>query len=65
MRNRARRGRLGGRPPAFDRDTHKRRNLVERCFNRLKQWRGIATSYDKTAQSYQAAVSLASLLMSA
>ncbi|MGW3152592.1 hypothetical protein ACWDG1_50245, partial [Streptomyces sp. NPDC001177] len=37
--------------------------LLERCFNRLKQWRGIATRYDKTAESYQAAVTLASLLM--
>ncbi|WP_442816030.1 transposase [Streptomyces sp. NBC_01205] len=62
-RNRARRGSLGGRPPAFDRETYKYRNVVERCFNRLKQWRGIATRYDKTAQSYQAAVTLASLLM--
>ncbi|MFB7528107.1 IS5 family transposase [Streptomyces sp. NPDC056178] len=31
--------------------------------NRLKQWRGIATRCDKTAESYQAAVTLASLLM--
>ncbi|RKT06997.1 transposase [Streptomyces sp. 3211.6] len=38
-------------------------NVVERCFNRLKQWRGIATPYDKTAQSYKAAVTLASILM--
>ncbi|MEU7508663.1 transposase, partial [Streptomyces lavendulae] len=37
------------------------RNRTRR--NRLKQWRGIATRYDKTAQSYQAAVTLASLLM--
>ncbi|WP_406141436.1 hypothetical protein [Streptomyces anulatus] len=34
-----------------------------RCFNRLEQWRGIATRYDKTTQSYEAAVTLASLLM--
>ncbi|WP_434091015.1 IS5 family transposase [Streptomyces goshikiensis] len=61
--NRARRGRLGGRPPAFDRGIYKRRNVVERCFNWLKQWRGIATRYEKTAQSYHAAVTLASLLM--
>ncbi|WP_243878351.1 IS5 family transposase [Streptomyces sp. SUK 48] len=61
--NRARRGSRGGRPPAFDREVYKHRNVVERCFNRLKQWRGIATRYDKTAQSYQAAVTLASLLM--
>ncbi|MFK0055341.1 IS5 family transposase [Streptomyces sp. NPDC091025] len=63
VRNRARRGSRGGRPPAFDRELYKHRNVVERCFNRLKQWRGIATRYDKTAESYHAAVALASLLM--
>ncbi|MEU5191620.1 IS5 family transposase [Streptomyces klenkii] len=61
--NRLRRGSAGGRPPAFDRDLYKRRNVVERCFNRLKQWRGLATRYDKTTESYHAAVTLASLLM--
>ncbi|WP_269960593.1 IS5 family transposase [Streptomyces mutabilis] len=63
IRNRLRRGSRGGRPPAFDKQLYKRRNVVERCFNRLKQWRGIATLYDKTAESYQAAVTLTSLLM--
>ncbi|MFG2394805.1 transposase [Streptomyces lavendulae] len=63
VRNRTRRGSRGGRPPAFNKQVYKHRNVVERCFNRLKQWRGIATRYDKTAQSYQAAVTLASLLM--
>ncbi|MFD8423261.1 IS5/IS1182 family transposase, partial [Streptomyces sp. NPDC059668] len=38
-------------------------NAVERCFNRLKGFRGIATRYDKTATSYEAAVSLASFLL--
>uniref|UniRef100_UPI0012FF4FDA transposase n=1 Tax=Streptomyces exfoliatus TaxID=1905 RepID=UPI0012FF4FDA len=47
--HRLRRGRRGGRAPAFDRETYKQRNTVERCINRLKQWRGIATSYEKTA----------------
>lgn len=63
VRNRLRRGSAGGRPPVFDAQTYKRRNVVERCFNHLKQWRGIATRFDKTATSYQAAVTLASLLM--
>ncbi|AVI00128.1 hypothetical protein C5L38_34265 (plasmid) [Streptomyces sp. WAC00288] len=63
VRNRARRGSRGGRPPAFDRETYKHRNVVKRRFNRLKQWRGIATRYDKTAESYEAAVTLASILM--
>ena len=63
IRNRLRRGSRGGRPSAFDKQLYKQRNVVERCFNRLKQWRGIATRYDKTAESYHAAVTLASLLM--
>lgn len=54
--NRKRRGRLGGRPPAFDREAYRQRNTVERCINKLKQWRGLATRYDKTATTYLAAV---------
>ncbi|AIR96089.1 hypothetical protein SGLAU_00305 [Streptomyces glaucescens] len=50
--HRLRRGSLGGRSPAFDRETYKQRNTVERCINRLKQWRGIATRYEKTATIY-------------
>ncbi|MFJ5135898.1 transposase [Streptomyces sp. NPDC088707] len=62
-RNRARRGSRGGRPQAFDREACKHRNVVERAFNRLKQWRGLATRNDKTTESYEAALTLASLLM--
>jgi transposase len=40
--NRARRGSQGGRPVGFDWDIYKHRNTAERCFNRLKQWRGLA-----------------------
>ena len=36
-------GRTRGRPPSFDADAYKERNVVERAFNRLKQWRGVAT----------------------
>ena len=35
----------------------------ERCINRLKQWRGIATRYDKLACHYQAAITLVSTLL--
>ncbi|MBB6035008.1 transposase [Phytomonospora endophytica] len=59
--NRARRGPRGGRPPTFDQQRYKHRNVVERCFNHLKQWRGIATRYDKTSQSYAAAITLAAI----
>ncbi|MFD0002594.1 IS5 family transposase [Streptomyces sp. NPDC127178] len=63
QRHRQNRGSRGGRPPGFDREIYRRRNVVERCFNRLKGFRGIATRYDKTATSYEAAVSLASFLL--
>lgn len=46
-RHRLRRGFRGGRPPGFDRETYRQRNLIERCFNRLKGFRGIATRYEK------------------
>ncbi|GHH69671.1 hypothetical protein GCM10018781_28520 [Kitasatospora indigofera] len=58
-----RRGRHGGRPPGFDREKYPHRNTVERCFNRPKQYRGTATRYDRTRESYQAAVTLASTLL--
>jgi transposase len=60
--NRHRRGARGGRPPTFNAETYKRRNVVERCFNRLKQSHSVATRYDKTAISYQATVTIAALL---
>ena len=41
---RAARGSHGGRPPSFDSQAYKQRNVVERCFNRLKQWRDLATA---------------------
>lgn len=57
------RGRRGGRPPTFERQIYRRRNIVERCFYRLKGVRGIATRHDKTATSYEVAVNLASFLL--
>lgn len=58
-----RRGSRGGRPPAFDRETYKQRNSVERCINRLKQWRGIATRYEKTATIYLAGLHIAGVFL--
>ncbi|MEU5698528.1 IS5 family transposase [Streptomyces aurantiacus] len=45
--HRKRRGRLGGRPPVFDKTQYRRRNAVERCVNKWKQFRAVATRYDK------------------
>ncbi|MFI8236823.1 IS5 family transposase [Streptomyces sp. NPDC085866] len=61
--NRKRKGRNGGRPPGFDRDAYKRRNTVERCINRLKQWRGLATRYEKTATVFRAALHIAGIFL--
>jgi transposase len=61
--HRLRRGRAGGRPPGFDAEASKQRNAVERCINRLKQWRGRAMRTDKLAIAYQAALHLAAILM--
>ena len=60
---RAAKGRRGGRPPGFDRATYRRRNVVERCVNRLKQFRGIATRYEKRALNYRAMVVIAALML--
>ncbi|WP_432215538.1 IS5 family transposase [Streptomyces subrutilus] len=61
--HRKRRGSRGGRPPAFDREAYKQRNTVERCINRLKQWRGIATRYEKTATIYLAGLHVAGIFL--
>lgn len=55
-------GSRGGRPPAFDPETYAHRNTVERSFNRLKHWRGIATRYDKYAVTFLGGVTLAALI---
>jgi transposase len=46
-------------PAALDRDPYRLRNRVERLVNRLKQFRAVATRYEKTAESYLAFVHLA------
>lgn len=55
-----------GRPIAWDdhqRARYKARNVVERSFNKLKTWRGLAMRTDKTARSYHAAIALATTLI--
>ena len=61
--DRRHRGGAGGHPPTFDHIAYRRRNVVERCFQRLKQHGAIATRYDKTATSFQSMLDLATLLM--
>jgi transposase len=48
-------------PPAFSKRLYCKRNLVERFFNKLKQFRAVATRYDKSDDNYLACVKLASV----
>ena len=46
VRHRLARGSAGGRPPNFDTARYRDRNVVERSYALMKQWRGLATRYD-------------------
>jgi transposase len=59
--NRRKRGRSGGRPPAFDAERYKDRNTIERAISKLKQFRAVATRYDKRAYMYLATVDVATI----
>lgn len=45
-------------PYPLDRKAYRRRNVIERLFGRLKNWRRIATRYDRLARNYLSAVAL-------
>jgi transposase len=47
----------------YDKDLYKARHLIENFFCKLKQFRAIATRYDKTAQNFLAAIYLASAII--
>jgi transposase len=51
------------RNPRFDRLAYRERNRVERLFNRLKQFRRIATRYEKRAANYLAMLTLGAILL--
>ncbi len=61
--HRAAKGSRGGRPPAFDAELYKRRNVVERCINRPEQFRDLATRYAKRAAYYQAELTIAAIIL--
>ena len=50
-------------PRDYDRDLYKARHLIENFFCKLKQYRAIATRYDKTARNFLAAIHLAAALI--
>lgn len=49
-------------PIPYDRATYRTRNLVERLWCRLKDWRRVATRYDKLATNYMAGVLIAAAI---
>lgn len=61
--NRKKRGSKGGRPVSHDAELYKERNTVERCINRLRNWRGIATRYDKSPESYEGGLHLCGAML--
>ncbi len=50
-------------PRDHDRDLYKARHLIENFFARLKQYRAIATRYDKTARNFLGAIHLAAAVI--
>jgi transposase len=48
---------------SFDRDMYRWRHLIENCFAKLKEFRAVATRYDKTDASYTATVHLAATVI--
>ena len=49
-------------PHPFDPIRYRRRNVIERMFGRLKDFRRVATRYDKNAHNFMAALCLAALV---
>lgn len=60
---RKKRGSRGGRPVAFSVADYSKRNVVERCILRLKQFRRVATRYEKLADRFLGMVTLASIIL--
>jgi transposase len=60
---RRQKGPQGGRAPRFEKAVYRLRNWAERGVNRLKQFRRIATRYEKRAHNYLAFVQIASIII--
>lgn len=60
--HRKNRGSTGGRPVGYNTVEYKGRNVVERGINVIKNWRALATRYDKHALTYRGGVVLAAIL---
>ena len=54
-------GSAGGRPPAFDPESYKQRNTVERTINKLKDFRAVAMRTDKREFVFHGTIDVASI----
>ena len=61
--HRLRRGSAGGRPVTYDTVQYKDRNVIERSYEKFKQWRGLATRYDKLAVIFRGGAILRSIIL--
>jgi transposase len=50
-------------PRRYNRKIYRARNLVERCINKLKHYRRVATRYEKTARNYLAVATIAAMAL--
>jgi transposase len=50
-------------PISYDVDLYKQRNRIERMFGRLKDWRRIATRYDRCAHTFLSAICIAATVI--
>jgi transposase len=61
QQHRAAKGSAGGRPPAFDAESYKDRNTVERAINKLKGFRAVAMRTDKREFVFRGTIDVASI----
>lgn len=62
QQHRRNRGSRGGRPVGLDMEAYRGRNVIERGYSDVKQWRGLATRYDKLGLTYRAGVVLRAIV---
>ena len=62
QQHRRNRGSRGGRPVGLDMEAYRGRNVIERGYSDVKQWRGLATRYDKLGLTYRAGAVLRAII---
>lgn len=58
------RGLRGARPVGLDTEAYRSRNVIERGYSDVKQWRGLATRHEKLNLTYRAGAALRAIIQS-